>query len=70
MVPMIPMVLFGGTGLEISRERGEYVLGLERGWIKFVCDTQQIAEILKVTGVFIRINQTFRDICIYTKVLC
>ena len=50
MVPMIPMVLFGGTGLQVTKERGEYVLGLERGWIKFVCDTQQIAEILKVRG--------------------
>jgi len=41
------MVLFGGTGLEVVRERGQFVLHLERGWIKFVCDSQQIAEILK-----------------------
>jgi len=47
MVPMVPMVLFGGTGLEVVRERGQFVLHLERGWIKFVCDSQQIAEILK-----------------------
>jgi len=46
MVPMTAMVLFGGTGLEVCRERGQFVLTLERGWIKFISDSQQIAEIL------------------------
>merc|ERR1712025_263270 len=40
MVPMYPMVLFGGTGMDI-------VISLEEGWIKFICDTHQIAELLK-----------------------
>merc|ERR1712059_139793 len=47
MVPMYPMVLFGGTGVEIAMQRGQSVVSLERGWIKFICDTHQIAELLK-----------------------
>ena len=48
MVPMYPMVLFGGTGVEVIMQRGEFVLSLENGWIKFVCESHVIAELLKV----------------------
>jgi len=47
MVPMYPMVLFGGTGMDIVMHRGQFVISLEEGWIKFICDTHQIAELLK-----------------------
>jgi len=47
MVPMYPMVLFGGTGVDIVMHRGQFVISLEEGWIKFICDTHQIAELLK-----------------------
>ena len=48
MVPMYPMVLFGGTGVEVLMQRAQFVLSLENGWIKFVCETHVIAELLKV----------------------
>ena len=48
MVPMYPMILFGGTGVEVIMQRGQFVLSLEDGWIKFVCQTHIIAELLKV----------------------
>ena len=48
MVPMYPMVLFGGTGVEVIMQRGQFVLSLENGWIKFVCESHIIAELLKV----------------------
>merc|ERR1719357_137770 len=47
MVPMYPMVLFGGTGVDVVMQRGQFVISLEEGWIKFICDTHQIAELLK-----------------------
>lgn len=59
MVPMYPMVLFGGTGVEVIMQRGEFVLSLENGWIKFVCESHVIAELLKVylttTSVFVKV---------------
>ena len=47
MVPVYPMVLFGGTGVDVSLQRGKYVLSMEGGWIKFVCATFNVAEYLK-----------------------
>ena len=51
MVPMYPMVLFGGTGVEVIMQRGQFVLSLENGWIKFVCESHVIAELLKVESI-------------------
>ena len=31
MVPVYPMVLFGGTGVEVTLQRGKFVLSLEGG---------------------------------------
>jgi len=47
MVPMYPMVLFGGTGVNVDLHRGESVISMEQNWIKFICDTHIIAELLK-----------------------
>ena len=47
MVPMYPLVLFGGTAMEVLMRRGQFVLSLEEGWMKFITDTHQIAELLK-----------------------
>ena len=49
MVPTYPMVLFGGTGVEVIMQRGEFVVSLEKGWIKFLCQSHLIAELLKVS---------------------
>ena len=35
-------------------ERGEFVLHIQGGWIKFICDSQLIAELLKVFNVTIQ----------------
>ena len=48
MVPMYPMILFGGTGVEVLMQRGQFVVSLEKGWIKFLCQSHLIAELLKV----------------------
>ena len=52
MVPMYPMILFGGTGVEVIMQRGQFVVSLERGWIKFLCQSHLIAELLKVSQSF------------------
>ena len=41
------MVLFGGYGVEIELQRGQFVLSMEDGWIKFVTFSHVIAECLK-----------------------
>ena len=47
MVPLFPMILFGGTGVELELQRGHFVLNLEDGWIKFVTADHKVAELLK-----------------------
>ena len=48
MVPVYPMVLFGGAdGVNVELQRGQFVLNLEDGWIKFVTSSHTIAECLK-----------------------
>ena len=49
MVPMYPMILFGGTGVDVIMQRGQFVVSLENGWIKFLCQSHLIAELLKVS---------------------
>ena len=47
IVPIYSMVLFGGYGVEIELQRGQFVLSMEDGWIKFVTFSHVIAECLK-----------------------
>jgi len=48
MVPVYPMVLFGGgDGVKVELQRGEFVLSLENGWIKFGTKSHSVAECLK-----------------------
>ena len=48
MIPVYPMILFGGAdGAEVHMHNGQFVLSLENGWMKFVTNSQKIAELLK-----------------------
>jgi ATP-dependent RNA helicase DHX57 len=48
MVPIYPMVLFGGgDGVKVQLQRGKFVLSMEDGWIKFVTESHKVAECLK-----------------------
>ena len=48
MVPIYPMILFGGGDqVEVELQRGQFVVSLEGGWIKVVTATQSIAEFLQ-----------------------
>ena len=47
LVPIYSMVLFGGFGIDVELQRGQFVLSMEDGWIKFVTFSHVIAECLK-----------------------
>ena len=47
LVPIYSMVLFGGSGVDVELQRGQFVLSMEDGWIKFVTFNHVIAECLK-----------------------
>ena len=47
LVPIYSMVLFGGFGVDVELQRGQFVLSMEDGWIKFVTFSHVIAECLK-----------------------
>ena len=47
LVPIYSMVLFGGFGVDVELQRGQFVLSMEDGWIKFVTFSHVFAECLK-----------------------
>ncbi|XP_059087523.1 putative ATP-dependent RNA helicase DHX57 [Tigriopus californicus] len=47
MIPVFPMILFGGTGVEVQKQKDQFLLSLEDGWIKFATHTHKAAELLK-----------------------
>ena len=47
LVPVYSMVLFGGYGVDVELHRGQFVISMEDGWIKFVTFSHVIAECLK-----------------------
>ncbi|XP_037072381.1 putative ATP-dependent RNA helicase DHX57 [Pollicipes pollicipes] len=47
MVPVYPLLLFAGNGIEVERHGSEYIVSLDEGWIKLTCPTQTIAALLK-----------------------
>ncbi|XP_052902052.1 putative ATP-dependent RNA helicase DHX57 [Anopheles moucheti] len=47
MVPLLPMVLFSGSDLQIELHGGDFVILLEGGWLMLQAATHQIAEMMK-----------------------
>lgn len=47
MVPVLPLILFSGSGLTVELHQGTFVIALEDGWIKFAVDSHQVAELLQ-----------------------
>lgn len=42
MVPAFPLILCGGSEIHVQLHGGRFVIELDDGWIKFVCDSQQV----------------------------
>lgn len=42
MVCVYPMVLFGGGQVSVELQRGEFVISLDDGWIKFSAASHEV----------------------------
>lgn len=47
MVSVYPLVLFGGGQVNVRLQKGEFVVSLDDGWIRFVAASHQVAELVK-----------------------
>ncbi|XP_062852222.1 putative ATP-dependent RNA helicase DHX57 [Trichomycterus rosablanca] len=47
MVSVYPMVLFGGGQVNVELQRGEFIISLDDGWIRFSAASHEVAELLK-----------------------
>ncbi|XP_030627357.1 LOW QUALITY PROTEIN: putative ATP-dependent RNA helicase DHX57 [Chanos chanos] len=47
MVCVYPMVLFGGGQVNVELHRGEFIISLDDGWIRFAASSHQVAELVK-----------------------
>ncbi|KAM6962420.1 putative ATP-dependent RNA helicase DHX57 [Tautogolabrus adspersus] len=47
MVSVYPLVLFGGGQVNVELHKGEFVISLDDGWIRFAASSHQVAELVK-----------------------
>ncbi|KAM6082993.1 putative ATP-dependent RNA helicase DHX57 isoform 1-T1 [Chlamydotis macqueenii] len=47
MVSVYPLVLLGGGQVHVQLQKGEFVISLDDGWIRFVAASHQVAELVK-----------------------
>ncbi|XP_054841159.1 putative ATP-dependent RNA helicase DHX57 isoform X2 [Eublepharis macularius] len=47
MVSVYPLILFGGGRVNVYLQKGEFVVSLDDGWIRFVAASHQVAELVK-----------------------
>ncbi|KAM6986672.1 putative ATP-dependent RNA helicase DHX57 isoform 1-T2 [Aplochiton taeniatus] len=47
MVSVYPLVLFGGGQVNVELQKGEFVISLDDGWIRFAASSHQVAELVK-----------------------
>ena len=53
MVPMLPLVLFSGYGINVEQHDGIFVLSLEDGWIMFRVDSDRVKLFLLVSSIIL-----------------
>ncbi|XP_074435207.1 putative ATP-dependent RNA helicase DHX57 [Larus michahellis] len=47
MVSVYPLILLGGGQVHMQLQKGEFVISLDDGWIRFVAASHQVAELVK-----------------------
>ncbi|KAK7896352.1 hypothetical protein WMY93_021677 [Mugilogobius chulae] len=47
MVSIYPLVLFGGGQVNVELHKGEFLISLDDGWIRFAAASHQVAELVK-----------------------
>ncbi|XP_057710392.1 putative ATP-dependent RNA helicase DHX57 [Corythoichthys intestinalis] len=46
-VSVYALVLFGGGAINVEMHKGQFVISLDDGWIRFAADSHQVAELVK-----------------------
>ena len=46
MVNMYPLLLFGGGSISVDLEKGNFVLTIDDGWIRFMADSTKVLILL------------------------
>ncbi|KAM6220257.1 putative ATP-dependent RNA helicase DHX57 [Rhynchocyon petersi] len=59
MVSVYPLVLFGGGQVNVQLQKGEFVVSLDDGWIRFAAASHQVAELVKELR--IELDQLLQD---------
>lgn len=44
MVCVYPMVLFGGGHVSVELQRGQFIISLDDGWVKFAAASREVKE--------------------------
>ncbi|KAJ8338428.1 hypothetical protein SKAU_G00373940 [Synaphobranchus kaupii] len=47
MVSVYPLVLFGGGQVSVEMHKGEFIVSLDDGWIRFAAASHQVAELVR-----------------------
>ncbi|XP_044519206.1 putative ATP-dependent RNA helicase DHX57 [Gracilinanus agilis] len=47
MVSVYPLLLFGGGQVNVKLKKGEFIVSLDDGWIRFAASSHQVAELVK-----------------------
>ena len=50
MVSVYPLLLFGGCSLRVDLDRGQFIISVDDGWIRFKVSTAQVG-VLFLTNV-------------------
>ena len=43
MVSVYPLLLFGGGHIAVDLSRGNFILSVDDGWIRFMADSHQVS---------------------------
>ena len=49
MVSVYPLLLFGGGHIAVDLSRGNFILSVDDGWIRFMADSHQVCYIDMIT---------------------
>lgn len=52
MVCVYPMVLFGGGQVNVELQRGEFIISLDDGWIRFTAASHEVRGLIFRVSVF------------------
>lgn len=52
MVSVYSLLLFGGGAISIDLDRGNFLLSVDDGWIRFVASSHQVSRARDVTSCF------------------